>query len=129
MHSKEADTAGNGVLGRLLEEESLPNESMADFIINLMFAGNETTAKTMLFAVYFLTHCPKAMTQILVISRFGDNRLLPLGSLFCLPYVNEQEEHEKLAGETLTWQDYKTMDFTQCVSQIKKLRRVSCLSS
>ncbi|KAL0664967.1 hypothetical protein Bca4012_101805 [Brassica carinata] len=90
VHSKEADTAGNGVLGRLLEEESLPNESMADFIINLMFAGNETTAKTMLFAVYFLTHCPKAMTQIL-------------------------EEHEKLAGETLTWQDYKTMDFTQCV--------------
>ncbi|CAH8359442.1 unnamed protein product [Eruca vesicaria subsp. sativa] len=90
LHNKEADTAGNGVLGRLLEEESLPNESMADFIINLMFAGNETTAKTMLFAVYFLTHCPKAMTQIL-------------------------EEHEKFAGETLTWQDYKKMDFTQCV--------------
>ncbi|KAG2321837.1 hypothetical protein Bca52824_015050 [Brassica carinata] len=90
LHNKEADTGGNGVLGRLLEEESLPNESMADFIINLMFAGNETTAKTMLFAVYFLTHCPKAMTQIL-------------------------EEHEKIAGEKLTWQDYKKMDFTQCV--------------
>ncbi|XP_010471395.1 PREDICTED: abietadienol/abietadienal oxidase-like [Camelina sativa] len=85
-----SDTAGNGVLGRLLEEESLPNESMADFIINLLFAGNETTAKTMLFAVYFLTHCPKAMTQLL-------------------------EEHDRLAGGTLTWQDYKTMDFTQCV--------------
>ncbi|CAA7043119.1 unnamed protein product [Microthlaspi erraticum] len=92
LQNKAADssTAGNGVLGRLLEEESLPNETMADFIINLMFAGNETTAKTMLFAVYFLTHCPKAMAQIL-------------------------EEHEKLAGGTLTWQDYKTMDFTQCV--------------
>ncbi|VVA95142.1 unnamed protein product [Arabis nemorensis] len=84
------DTAGNGVLGRLLEEESLPKDSMADFIINLLFAGNETTAKTMLFAVYFLTHCPKAMTQIM-------------------------EEHERLAGGMLTWQDYKTMDFTQCV--------------
>ncbi|ESQ27853.1 hypothetical protein EUTSA_v10018455mg [Eutrema salsugineum] len=88
--SEAADTSGNGVLGRLLENESLPNESMADFIINLMFAGNETTAKTMLFAVYFLTHCPKAMTQIM-------------------------EEHERLAGGMLTWQDYKTMDFTQCV--------------
>ncbi|AEE35445.2 putative abieta-7,13-dien-18-ol hydroxylase [Arabidopsis thaliana] len=85
-----SDTAGNGVLGRLLEEESLPNESMADFIINLLFAGNETTSKTMLFAVYFLTHCPKAMTQLL-------------------------EEHDRLAGGMLTWQDYKTMDFTQCV--------------
>ncbi|EOA34741.1 hypothetical protein CARUB_v10022312mg [Capsella rubella] len=85
-----SDTGGNGVLGRLLEEECLPNESMADFIINLLFAGNETTSKTMLFAVYFLTHCPKAMTQIL-------------------------EEHDRLAGGMLTWQDYKTMDFTQCV--------------
>ncbi|CAE5963998.1 unnamed protein product [Arabidopsis arenosa] len=91
LQNKEtSDTAGNGVLGRLLEEESLPNESMADFIINLLFAGNETTSKTMLFAVYFLTHCPKAMTQLL-------------------------EEHDRLAGGTLTWQDYKTMDFTQCV--------------
>lgn len=78
LHNKEADTGGNGVLGRLLEEESLPNESMADFIINLMFAGNETTAKTMLFAVYFLTHCPKAMTQILVLIT---NRLEHLCSL------------------------------------------------
>jgi cytochrome P450 len=54
------------VLGRLLEEESLPDNAVADFIINLLFAGNETTAKTMLFAVYFLTRCPKAMQQLLV---------------------------------------------------------------
>lgn len=57
----------NGVLGRLLEEESLPDEAVADFIINLLFAGNETTAKTMLFAVYFLTHCPKSLNQLLVL--------------------------------------------------------------
>lgn len=57
---------GNGVLGRLLEEENLPEDAVADFIINLLFAGNETTAKTMLFAIYFLTHCPKAMKQLLV---------------------------------------------------------------
>lgn len=56
----------NGLLGRLVDEESLPADSMADFVINLLFAGNETTAKTMLFAVYFLTHCPKAMKQLLV---------------------------------------------------------------
>lgn len=55
-----------GVLGRLVEEESLPDEAVADFIINLLFAGNETTAKTMLFAVYFLTHCPKAKKQLMV---------------------------------------------------------------
>jgi len=54
------------VIYRLLEEESLPDEAVADFIINLLFAGNETTAKTMAFAVYFLTQCPKAMKQLQV---------------------------------------------------------------
>jgi len=61
-----APMEGNGVLGRLLEEESLPDDVVADFIINLLFAGNETTTKTMLFAVYFLTQCPRAMKQLLV---------------------------------------------------------------
>ncbi|KAI9092517.1 hypothetical protein K1719_027645 [Acacia pycnantha] len=85
---------GNGVLGRLLEEESLPDNEVADFIINLLFAGNETTTKTMLFAVYFLTHCPKALKQIL----------------------NEQQSvRGNPGGEMLTWQDYKAMPFTQCV--------------
>ncbi|XAR48284.1 Abieta-7,13-dien-18-ol hydroxylase [Bertholletia excelsa] len=88
----------NGVLGRLLEEESLPNDVVADFIINLLFAGNETTAKTMLFAVYFLTHSPRAMKQLM-------------------------DEHQKLrcqrssldGEDLLTWNDYKEMSLTQCV--------------
>lgn len=56
----------NGVLGRLVEEENLPDDVISDFIINLLFAGNETTAKTMLFALYFLTHCPNALEQVQV---------------------------------------------------------------
>lgn len=63
---KPRSVAGNGVLGRLVEEENLPDDVAADFIINLLFAGNETTAKTMLFAIYFLTHCPEALEQLLV---------------------------------------------------------------
>lgn len=70
-----ATEVGNGVLGRLLEEESLPDEAVADFIINLLFAGNETTAKTMLFAVYFLTHCPRAMKQLVVLILNSTDRL------------------------------------------------------
>jgi cytochrome P450 len=68
VHRKNgAPTEGNnGVLGRLIEEDCLPDDAVADFIINLLFAGNETTTKTMLFAVYFLTQCPKAMKQLLV---------------------------------------------------------------
>ncbi|KAL3835329.1 hypothetical protein ACJIZ3_010065 [Penstemon smallii] len=94
---KSSPTIGNGVLGRLLEEESLPDDAVADFIINLLFAGNETTAKTMLFAVYFLTQSPRAMKQLL----------------------HEQQSLRKKKGisdgEMLDWQDYKAMPFTQCV--------------
>lgn len=95
-HGQEESSEGdNGVLGRLLEEESLPDNAVADFIINLLFAGNETTAKTMLFAVYFLTRCPKAMQQLL----------------------DEQDSIRSSSGGDgmLTWQDYKAMSFTQCV--------------
>ncbi|KAK4860485.1 hypothetical protein QYF36_024686 [Acer negundo] len=51
-HRQPAGSAqvSNGVLGRLLEEECLPDETISDFITNLLFPGNETTAKTMLFA-------------------------------------------------------------------------------
>lgn len=61
--------ASNGVLGRILDEENLPDETISDFVINLLFAGNETTAKTMLFAAYFITQSPKAMKQLLVLSK------------------------------------------------------------
>ncbi|KAL9432517.1 hypothetical protein AB3S75_027534 [Citrus x aurantiifolia] len=95
QRQKGSSESGDGLLGRLLDEESLPDESISDFIINLLFAGNETTAKTMLFAVYFLTQNPRAMKQLL----------------------EEQEslKRNSLEEEMLTWQDYKAMPFTQCV--------------
>ncbi|KAJ0105623.1 hypothetical protein Patl1_19268 [Pistacia atlantica] len=86
-----SEASNNGVLGRILDEENLPDETISDFIINLLFAGNETTAKTMLFAAYFLTQCPRAMKQLL------------------------EEQYSLKRDELLTWQDYKSMPFTQCV--------------
>ncbi|XP_052111767.1 cytochrome P450 90B2 [Arachis duranensis] len=78
VHRKnDAPTVGSGVLGRLLEEESLPDDAVVDFIINLLFAGSETTTKTMLFAVYFLTQCPQAMKQLLVTGRRDRAKPLP----------------------------------------------------
>ncbi|WCJ34754.1 Cytochrome P450 superfamily protein [Euphorbia peplus] len=85
----------NGFLGRIMKEENCLNEEgITDFIINLIFAGNETTSKTMLLALYFLTHSPSALQQLL-------------------------DEHEIIRKRSvhglLTWQDYKAMSFTQCV--------------
>ncbi|KAF6169222.1 hypothetical protein GIB67_013652, partial [Kingdonia uniflora] len=83
-------------LGRLVEEENLPDNVVADVIINLLFAGNEATPKMMLFAVYFLTKYPRALKQLI-------------------------EELEGLRStcddmNMLSWEDYKAMPFTQCVS-------------
>ncbi|KAF6144600.1 hypothetical protein GIB67_006092 [Kingdonia uniflora] len=63
---KPTSKVGNVVLGRLIEEESLLDNVMAYVIINLLFAGNKTMPKTMLFAVYFLTKCPRALKQLMV---------------------------------------------------------------
>ncbi|XP_016902261.2 abietadienol/abietadienal oxidase [Cucumis melo] len=93
--SSSSSSSGHGVLARLLEEQKhLCDEAVEDFIINLLFAGNETTSKTMLFAVYYLTHSPKAFNQLL----------------------DEQDGLRNRCGDnTITWQDYKSMSFTQCV--------------
>ncbi|KAK1371978.1 abietadienol/abietadienal oxidase [Heracleum sosnowskyi] len=93
------ELAGNGLLGRLVDDESLADDTMADFVINLLFAGNETTAKTMLFAVYFLTQCPEAMKQLLEEQQTLKSR------------KNSSDGEDQM----LTWQDYKAMPFTQCV--------------
>nr|GMD34401.1 abietadienol/abietadienal oxidase [Ipomoea batatas] len=87
---------GSGLLRRLMEEQSIPDDGLADFILNLLFAGNETTAKTMAFAVFFLTHCSTAMKQLL-----DEHESLRTKSGFC--------------DDMITWEDYKAMHWTQCV--------------
>lgn len=103
MHIQQEDRTskvGNyGLLGRLIEEESLPDDTIVDFIINLIFAGNETTAKTMLFAVFYLTQSPCAMKQLL-----DEQQILRSG-----------KRDDKGEDMFITWQDYKQMPFTQSV--------------
>nr|AYM55641.1 cytochrome p450 [Croton stellatopilosus] len=93
-HRRNGSEGGNnGVVGRLLDEENLEDDNaIADFILNLLFAGNETTSKTMLLAVYFLTRSPKAFQQL-----------------------RDEQDNLKKSNELLTWQDYKAMPFTQFV--------------
>ena len=56
----------SGLLARILDEENLSEEIVGDFIISLLFAGHETTAKTMSFVIHYLTCCPKALQQLRV---------------------------------------------------------------
>ncbi|PPD84197.1 hypothetical protein GOBAR_DD18877 [Gossypium barbadense] len=80
-----------------LWHSNLSTEQILDLILSLLFAGHETSSVAITLAIYFLPGCPLAIQQL-------------------------REEHLEIAraknqsGETeLNWDDYKKMEFTQCV--------------
>lgn len=85
------------LLGWVLKHSNLSTEQILDLILSLLFAGHETSSVALALAIFFLQACPRAIDQL-------------------------REEHleiargKKRAGETeLNWEDYKKMEFTQCV--------------
>ncbi|CAL1376627.1 unnamed protein product [Linum trigynum] len=91
------DGEDDDLLGWVLKHSNLSTEQILDLILSLLFAGHETSSVAIALAIYFLQGSPAALQQL-------------------------QEEHseiaraKKLAGETeLNWEDYKKMEFTQCV--------------
>lgn len=85
------------LLNWVLKHSNLSTEQILDLILSLLFAGHETSSVAIALAIYFLPGCPRAIQQL-------------------------REEHIKIAkmkkgaGETeLTWEDYKSMEFTHCV--------------
>lgn len=86
------------LLGWVLKNSSLSKEQILDLVLSLLFAGHETSSVAIALAIYFLPGSPTALQQL-------------------------REEHLEIVRakrETsgvleLTWDDYKKMDFTQCV--------------
>ncbi|KAI3502899.1 hypothetical protein L1887_31285 [Cichorium endivia] len=85
------------LLGWVLKNSNLSKEQILDLVLSLLFAGHETSSVSISLAIYFLESCPTAVHQL-------------------------REEHEEIAkakkqsGEKyLSWEDYKKMEFTQCV--------------
>eukprot|EP00253_Pinus_taeda_P020092 PITA_20092 len=88
-----------------MEEGSLSDEIICDFILFLFFAGHETSSRAMTFAIKFLTTCPEALTQMKV-------------TINSLNQINEEHDailKAKGGHKKLEWDDYKSMKFTQCV--------------
>ncbi|XP_059293223.1 cholesterol 22-monohydroxylase CYP90B51 [Lycium ferocissimum] len=87
----------NDLLGWVLKNSNLSKEQILDLLLSLLFAGHETSSVAIALSIYFLENCPAAVQQL-------------------------TEEHleisraKKQLGETeLNWEDYKKMEFTQCV--------------
>ncbi|KAG2720036.1 hypothetical protein I3760_02G017600 [Carya illinoinensis] len=101
-HQRMKEGSGNleeddDLLGWVLQHSNLSTEQILDLILSLLFAGHETSSVAIALAIYFLQGCPNAIQQL-------------------------REEHLRIArakkqsGEMeLSWDDYKEMDFTQCV--------------
>ncbi|KAF3646718.1 Cytochrome 90B1 [Capsicum annuum] len=99
MEERLKETKGNenDLLGWVLKNSNLSKEQILDLLLSLLFAGHETSSVAIALSIYFLESCPDAVQQLtaehLEISRA-----------------------KKLSGETeLNWDDYKKMEFTQCV--------------
>ncbi|XP_058228633.1 cholesterol 22-monohydroxylase CYP90B51 [Rhododendron vialii] len=85
------------LLGWVLKHSDLSKEQILDLVLGLLFAGHETSSVSIALAIYFLQGCSRAVQQL-------------------------REEHVEIAkakkqsGEReLNWEDYKKMEFTQCV--------------
>lgn len=89
----------NDMLGALLDEQGggggFSDEEIVDFLVALLVAGYETTSTIMTVAVKFLTETPLALAQ--------------------LKEEQEMIKSKKEDSKELTWSDYKSMPFTQCV--------------
>lgn len=85
------------LLGWVLKNSNLSKEQILDLVLSLLFAGHETSSVSIALAIYFLQTCPIAVQQL------RDEHI-------------EILKAKKQSQETeLNWDDYKKMEFTQCV--------------
>ncbi|XP_047949084.1 cytochrome P450 724B1-like [Salvia hispanica] len=79
-------------LDEVVQRDNLNDEETVSVLMDLLFAGYETTSGLMALVVYFLAKAPSALQKL-------------------------REEHQSLRkdGESLNWEDYKKMEFTSHV--------------
>ncbi|KAL0351067.1 UNVERIFIED_CONTAM: cytochrome [Sesamum radiatum] len=99
IKKRESAMSGAHVRGDFLDEVMgkgcLNDEEKVSILLDLLLAGYETTSGLMALIVYFLAHAPSALQTL-------------------------QNEHQvlrkrKKEGEPLSWEDYKSMEFTSHV--------------
>ncbi|XP_010558250.1 PREDICTED: cytochrome P450 90B1 isoform X2 [Tarenaya hassleriana] len=82
------------LMGWVLKHSNLSTEQILDLILSLLFAGHETSSVAIALSIFFLQACPKAVQQLRE------------------EHIEIKKKKEKLE---LDWDDYKKMEFTQCV--------------
>ncbi|MCO5576230.1 hypothetical protein L7F22_030039 [Adiantum nelumboides] len=85
----------NDLLEAVTRSGSLSTEQVLDLVLNMLFAGHETSSVALTLALKFLADSPNVVQEL-------------------------RAEHEAVRAarssqERLSWEDYKKMSFTQCV--------------
>ncbi|KAJ0964479.1 hypothetical protein J5N97_025617 [Dioscorea zingiberensis] len=97
MKERRGEKKGDDLLGWVMKNTEYSKEQMFDFILHTLFAGHDTTSRAIFLMIYFLEGCPQAIQQLreehLQVSRLKNQK----------------------GKSSLTWDDYKTMEFTKCV--------------
>ncbi|GAB2283059.1 hypothetical protein Dimus_017590 [Dionaea muscipula] len=92
----------------VLKDSSLSTEQILDLILSLLFAGHETSSIAVALAIYFLQDSPLALQQLRQ------------------EHLSIARQKQQSGEETeLNWNDYKKMEFTQCV--ISETLRLGCV--
>ncbi|PKU67021.1 Cytochrome P450 90B1 [Dendrobium catenatum] len=86
------------LMGWALKQSAFSKEQIMDLLLSLLFAGHETSSMALALTIFFLESSPKAVQEL----QEEHNNILRK--------MRERGEHG------LSWEDYKLMDFTQCVS-------------
>lgn len=92
---REPQGAYNDLLGAVTKSGSLSTEQVLDLVLNMLFAGHETSSVALTLAIKFLAEAPTVVQEL-------------------------RAEHEAIRAaqsskKRLSWEDYKKMSFTHCV--------------
>ncbi|KAG7031246.1 Cytochrome P450 90B1, partial [Cucurbita argyrosperma subsp. argyrosperma] len=85
------------LLGWALNHSNLSTEQILDLILSLLFAGHETSSVSIALAIFFLSGSPATVQQLTE------------------EHLEIARGNKRLGKAELDWEDYKKMEFTQCV--------------
>lgn len=86
----------NDLLGIVTRAGSLSTEQVLDLVLNMLFAGHETSSVALTLAMKFVAEAPEVMEALKT-----EHKMI--------------RDAKKSDEARLCWEDYKKMSFTQCV--------------
>ncbi|KAG6482381.1 hypothetical protein ZIOFF_059012 [Zingiber officinale] len=87
-------------LGWVIRNTDYSLEKIGDMMLHTLFAAHDTSSRAICLMIYFLDNCPKAIAE--------------LKEEFAGVITSKQQS----GGSKLTYEDYKSMNFTQSVSSL-----------